>query len=160
MIPTDKSQREGIKRRLWEWAAAAAECEWRRTEIIDLQRQMQEMDNVLRGQRLDDMPKGTNAGNPVAAALEARERDAMRIAQLLEEINVIKLGKERMDAVIRQLPERLREILRLRYIEGLQPTKQIPRKMHIVTSTVYEWLDEAYEKIAEYERSETFGRNL
>ena len=157
---TTKEQRGVIKKRLWEWGSALNDCERRRGEIRDLQRQMNEMDDVLRGQTIDDMPKGTGVGNPTARALEVKEHIANRISLLLEEIAQIMRQKEQMDALINRLPENLQTLLNLWYVKGLRPTRQIPRKLNIEISTVYDWRDKAIEKIAKMESSETFGKNL
>lgn len=157
---TTKEQRGVIDKRLWEWGSALNDCERRRGEIRDLQRQMNEMDDVLRGQTIDDMPKGTGVGNPTARALEVKEHIANRISLLMEEIVQIMQQKARMDALIDRLPENLQTLLNLWYVKRLRPTRQIPRKLNIEISTVYDWRDKAIEKIAKMESSETFGKNL
>lgn len=157
---TLKEQREEIKRQLVAWGTALKDCERRRAEIRDLKKQMDEMEDMLRGQMFDDMPRGTGVGNSTARALEIKERTAQRIAELLEEINRIMEGKARMDAMIATLPEHLRELLEMHYVKSWRMTSTIPIKLHIATSTAYDWRDEAVEKIMNLERSETFGKNL
>lgn len=157
---TIKEQREAIKKRLCEWGAAVPNCDRRWAEIKDLQRQIAEMDDVLRGQSFDSMPKGSGVGNPTARALEAKEHTACRIAQLMEEIAQIMERKERMDAQLDVLPVHLRSLVDMHYRQGLNMHREIPHRLNIGKSTAYDWMEEVLEKIANMQSPETSGKNL
>lgn len=147
MLTDKKTQREKIKRRLWEWGTALADCERRREEIKDLQQQMVDADNVLRGQSLDSMPKGTDVGDPTGKALLVKEQTARRIAQLLEEISTIMQRKEKMDREIGALPEKYQTFVDLRYKKNRSLSVEIPRLMHISERTASYWQDDIFERL-------------
>lgn len=147
MMLTTKEQRSVMKKRLWEWGTALSECERRREEIRDLQKQMEEMDDVLRGQTIDDMPKGTGVGNPTVRALEVKERTACRIALLLEEIAQIMQRKERMDTIIATMPEKYQTLIDLKYKKGRGLSVEIPRMMHASERSVAYWHDDILERL-------------
>lgn len=146
-MPTIKEERDKVKKRLCAWGSALSDCERRREEIKDLQKQLEEMDDVLRGQKIDDMPKGTNVGNPTAMALEVKERTANRIAQLLEEISAIMQRKEQMDAEIAALPEEYQRLLDMKYKRGHSLYVVIPRLLNISSRTATYWMEDIFERL-------------
>lgn len=149
-MTTNKQQREVIKRRLAAWGSARNDCEWRMDEIKALQKQLEDADNILRAQKIDDMPRGTGIGDPTNMAMQVRERTAKRIARLLEEVNEIMADKEQMDAAIDLLPERYKHMLDLRIVKGKSLSVEIPRLMHISERTAAYWMDDILEKLHLY----------
>lgn len=147
MIATERKE---IERIMWEWGTALKDCERRRAEIRRLMDQASDADNVLKAQVLTGMPRGGGVGDPTAAAVTMKDNALQRVTVLTDEINAIMQRKERIDTIIRLLPESRQRLLDLRYCQGKSISVEIPLKMHISERTANYWKAESLRIIAAY----------
>lgn len=144
------TDRDILRRRLWEWGDALSGCERRRAEINRLRAQAEDAQTVLGAQVITGMPHASNTGDPTARYVLMRDNAVQRIERLTDEINSIMAAKAEMDDIIRTLPETYQQLLWMRYVRGWTLTIKIPQVLHIADRTAKYWHADALEKIAPY----------
>ena len=150
MTSTEQAERKRIEKLLWEWGTALKDCERRQTEIRRLMEQAEDADCVLRAQVITGMPRGGGVGDPTASAITMKDNALQRVKTLTDEINAVMARKEKLDAIIRLLPENRQTLLDMRYRRGMSVSVEIPLRMHISERTATYWMTETLEKIADY----------
>lgn len=115
---------------LKEYRSIKREIDHIRTQIAEADKNMTYLQSIV----ISDMPKGGTAVNKLERAIENKDKLFELLCQKIEQLSTAQI---KIEYAISQLPPMEREIMRLRYIDGLRFEKIALKTNYAVRNIFY-----------------------